>query len=420
MEFHEGERGVSPVIGFVFVFAFAIVLLSGYQAAAVPAQNEATEFNHYTEAQNDFAALQAAFDNAGSTGDTYQATIRMGTQYPSRALFLNPAPATGQLSSSASGEIEFTGAGGTSVEDICGVGQGNTRTFEYRPNYNELSGTGRLVFENGVAYRQIDESVVFTDSDSFIDGNNIDLRPLVDAPSTTGSADTREVTFEPGEDGGAAFPSDETSSPFEIEFPSRLEASTWANEILDVGNNGYVEGVRESSDGDVIVTLDSDKDYTITCRAVGIDDEPSNAPGTQEAGTGEPTGQTNPSPAQAALVWEGASKSNNDNAEVTFKNTGDSELQIESVRYQFYSTNSGQLPDELEIVGNSRTDTLTLGGSYVDVSDELSPISTDPNNSATYTFDFSKGVQSSTFFIVSIRYTVDDESTEGTYFIGIS
>ncbi|PSQ21858.1 hypothetical protein BRD04_05755 [Halobacteriales archaeon QS_9_67_17] len=411
------------MIGFVFVFGFAIVLVSGYQATVVPSQNEATEFNHYTEAQNDFAALQAAFDNAGSTGDTYQATIRMGTQYPARTIFLNPAPATGQLSSSASGNITLIDAGDPDgdderpADDICGTGQGNTRTFEYQPNYNELSGTGRFVFENGVAYRQIDDGVVFTDSDSFIDGTDIDLRPLTSAPSTTRSADTQEVTFKPGEDGGAAITSNNTT--FAIRFPSRLSNETWEDVLDDEIQNGSVGNVTKS-DNNVTVELNESREYTVTCRAVGIGDTPSAVPDTQQAGTGETTSTTNPSPAQAALVWENASRSGG-TPEVEFKNTGNSKLNITSVQFQFYSSQNN-VPSKLNITDSgTTTNSIDYGGNYVDVSDEISPLSSGETKSYTFTFYKNNGmvynVQNDDFFVISIRYSTDGESTGGTYFI---
>ena len=80
--FSDDSRGVSTVIGFIFIFAIVIILLSVYQAQFVPQENREVEFRHFQEAQSDMVEIRSAIATAGQADVSQYPTIRLGTTYP--------------------------------------------------------------------------------------------------------------------------------------------------------------------------------------------------------------------------------------------------------------------------------------------------------------------------------------------------
>ena len=92
MTFLEDEHAVSELIGFIFVFAFVIILMSIWQAQVVPVENSKTEFEHYKGVQDDMSQLRSDYVDTAETGTTRSTTVKLGTLYPTRTLFINGSP----------------------------------------------------------------------------------------------------------------------------------------------------------------------------------------------------------------------------------------------------------------------------------------------------------------------------------------
>lgn len=97
MDFGGDDRGVSELIGAVFLFAFLIIGLSGYQVWVVPSQNAEVEWNHNLEVQDDMVDVRNTILASKISGDEGYAAVQLGTEYPSRVIAVNPPNPTGTL-----------------------------------------------------------------------------------------------------------------------------------------------------------------------------------------------------------------------------------------------------------------------------------------------------------------------------------
>ena len=100
MSFSHDRRGQSVVVGTVILFGFLILALASYQAFAVPAQNNAAEFEHSQDVQSDMQDLRASLlDVRDARENPYQRPVRVGIgfRYDSRLFAVNPPPPEGAL-----------------------------------------------------------------------------------------------------------------------------------------------------------------------------------------------------------------------------------------------------------------------------------------------------------------------------------
>ncbi|MFB6192354.1 MAG: hypothetical protein ABEI11_03435, partial [Haloarculaceae archaeon] len=93
----DAERGVSELIGFLFVFTTVTTLLVLWQVNVVPAQNAEVEFGHYESVKDDMIDLHGQLHTVAGRNISSSPSVNLGTIYPSRPIALNPAPPQGQL-----------------------------------------------------------------------------------------------------------------------------------------------------------------------------------------------------------------------------------------------------------------------------------------------------------------------------------
>lgn len=103
------DRAVSPVVGFVLIFALIIIVFTLYQTNVVPAQNTEIEFKHGQDVQTDLNGLNDAIKATSADGTPRSQTIATGVQYPSRALAINPGPPIGTLRTQPAPDLELDG-----------------------------------------------------------------------------------------------------------------------------------------------------------------------------------------------------------------------------------------------------------------------------------------------------------------------
>jgi FlaG/FlaF family flagellin (archaellin) len=89
------RRGVSQVIGAIFLFAIAIVAFSTYQAFVVPDQNAGTESEHLDTIDQQMQDLRNAVVSMPGTAADRSLTFRLGTTYTSRTVAVNPPDPSG-------------------------------------------------------------------------------------------------------------------------------------------------------------------------------------------------------------------------------------------------------------------------------------------------------------------------------------
>jgi len=165
----EDERAVSPVVGFVLIFALIMLVFTIYQAEVVPAQNEEAEFKHSQTVEKQMSQLNDAVMGVSATGVSRSQTIATGMQYPSRALAINPGPPAGSLRLGTEHTIDLRelSVDGSKYWDGADDGSGEP-TFKSKPvvytvNYNNQQNDPRFTIRNGQFFRQYGGSEALSD-----------------------------------------------------------------------------------------------------------------------------------------------------------------------------------------------------------------------------------------------------------------
>lgn len=252
MDFRGDERAVTVQIGAVLLFGIIIISMSTYQATVVPNQNEQVEFLHNEEVHDQFESLRGAIIESSAETTARPSTVSLGTRYPSRTLFVNPGPVSGTLQTRELGSLTVTNVETTEAETSDYVNGGlsyETKSLEYRPDYNVLQSAPTTVYENTVSYNRFDTGYEGTlnDGQSLINGRTISLVLLqgdysengvgsatVDAQAVSPATRTVPVTGD-------------ASGNVTISVPTELSEDAW-RELLAEGNDDYVHSVDRSGD----------------------------------------------------------------------------------------------------------------------------------------------------------------------------
>jgi len=251
-------RGVSEVVGFILILGILVLTLTTYQAAIVPQQNSQTEFQHFEEVRNEMIELRNAISTAGQADVSQFPSVKLGTNYQSRILTINPAPAAGTLQTSDSYDISISD--GDVTENI------STRFIEYQPRYNEIT-TGSTWYEHSVLY--VDEpetrnAITIEDQHLVTDGNKLKITPLQNTFQRSG---TNRVTVELIPNQSAVNLSDtelDDSAELTVRVPTRLnETEYWdvLDEKLDAEDNVGYERVDEESEINYLVLNVTSKNH---------------------------------------------------------------------------------------------------------------------------------------------------------------
>jgi hypothetical protein len=253
MDLTGDRRGQSIQIGAIILFGALIILLSTYQAFVVPDQNREVEFKHSQAVQNDMKELRSDLITVASSGGESSVSVQLGTEYPSRAIFLNPGPPSGSLRTMGTGNanINISVANATATGGTTEVGDfwnGTTRNYSsgdivYKPNYNEYTNAPTTVYSNTVLYNQLEGGNLTLTDQSLIEGRSVSLialnGSLSGGQSGSQSVDVRATSASTTR---VAVTDDSTSGNVTISFPTRLSQSEW-QELLKpqlVKNGGHV------------------------------------------------------------------------------------------------------------------------------------------------------------------------------------
>lgn len=261
----DDSRGVSTVIGFIFIFAFIIIFLSVYQAQFVPQQNREVEFSHFQDVRNDMIEIRSGILTAGGADVSQYPTIRLGTNYPTRAFAINPAPPTGELRTSDAYNITIDPSDGSSTNV-------STRFLVYRNNYNQMD-IGPMWYENSVLYLDERETggrvVVYQDQNIVLDNSSTRVTALQNEIDKTS---TGRVTVEIYPTESPNINSTAWNDTVTFRIPTRLNGTEyWDEELGDI--NGYNVQEDAVAEGIHYVEINVSAD-SLKFNTVGIDASP--------------------------------------------------------------------------------------------------------------------------------------------------
>ncbi|RKD94922.1 hypothetical protein [Halopiger aswanensis] len=167
------DRAVTVQIGAILLLAILFSALALYQLNVVPAENEAIEFDHSQQVQNELQELRNAIRNVGSADGFRATSISLGAQYPTRTMTVNPSDPQGTLettgerpfsiaNASLEGDYYRTTGDGSSepVDDSEIVATHNTTTIAYEPDYNEYENAPTTRLEHSLAFNDFGERSV--------------------------------------------------------------------------------------------------------------------------------------------------------------------------------------------------------------------------------------------------------------------
>jgi len=224
--FAADNRAVSAVIGFILIFGILVLLLTVYQAQIVPQQNAQTEFEHFEDNKNEMIELRNAISDSGQNDFSRFASVKLGTNYQTRLLTINPAPPSGTLQTVDAPDIKIWNKSDTDA----GPQNVSTKFLQYRSGYNELN-TGPIWYEHSVLY--LDESdrgndvSIIEDQNLVVDNQNLSVTALqVGSQNEFQETGTGRITLELYTNDNVEEPLN-ISDNFKIQIPTRLDESYW-------------------------------------------------------------------------------------------------------------------------------------------------------------------------------------------------
>ena len=270
------RRAQSVQIGAVLLFAVLVIAFSSYQAFVVPNQNREVEFNHNQEVQSQLQDLRNALVSVSSTGDR-SVSVRLGAQYPSRAIARNPGRPSGSLRTVGTTDesVALTIANAQTAGetgDFWNQTQSyNTGGIAYQPQYNAYTGAPETVYDNTILYNSFRTGTVTVANQSFIDGTDISLTVLNGSLSRS-SAGSTAVDVRPVSASSRTVRLDnQTGSNVTITFASQRPASHW--DFLETTQSTVIDVTSVDGTGefyDVTVELAGDRTYDLRMTEVGV------------------------------------------------------------------------------------------------------------------------------------------------------
>jgi len=284
MSLRGDDRGVVIQVGAVLLFAFVILAITMYQVQVVPEQNEEIEFKHNEEVQDQLLEVRSAVLTTAGGGGGRSVAVTLGTNYPSRTIFLNPSPPYGKLrtvgTTNESVAIRIANARATTPE-TADFWNGTDRSFStgalfYEPSYHRYDNAPTTVYENTVLANHVNDVTLLETNQSIVDNRTLMLVTLNGSLQESG-VDTVSVDME------ALSVSTETiriendsASPVTLRIPTSLPKKKWQKLLRSefTTNDGPIErplGYTEGGDTINWLTIRLVPDtYTLKLAKVGI------------------------------------------------------------------------------------------------------------------------------------------------------
>lgn len=274
-----GNRGQALQIGAVLLLGILVVLIAVWQATVIPDQNEQVEFEHNQQVQGEMVELRGELLSAADGSSPSSSSVQLGTDFPSRLLFVNPSDATGNLYTEEVGDGEIRIENAEPVdEDVAafwdnedfwdGEPTFETKSLRYSPDYRLFQGAPETVLDNTVVYNEFDNegTTLATSQQSLINSDRISLIALAGDYFETGVG-SESPDIEPVSTGGETIDiePDEADQPIEIEIPTQLSVAEW-EELVE--GESDVE-VNDGGEDSVVLELTGDE-YKLNMAKLGI------------------------------------------------------------------------------------------------------------------------------------------------------
>lgn len=373
------ERAVTVQIGAVLLLAIVFTALALYQVNAVPAENNAVEYEHSQQVQGELQDLRNGIRNVGTDGGSESVSVTLGTSYPTRTFLTNPPDPTGALETTETetvrvdnATVEGTYTGDGDADALVGADH-ETRTVVYTPSYSEYQNAPTTRLEHGFAFNDFDDASVALTEQPVIDGERITLI-LVDgnlstAASGATSVDTKILT-------GPTDPVDLEPDGGNITITIPTRSPTAWNETIgsDFGVGEERARVTAYGDGNLTIELENDSaaEYELQMARVGVGDASAPAGDPFDVRDADSGGSSGSTPAYY-VDWQdpsgqaGVDDSNCNSASCTV--TGDEvDLTMEtdetaadaSVEYAVSNQSVGTVSPSSDRTGSDGTDTTTF------------------------------------------------------------
>jgi len=282
MSFSHDRRGQSVVVGTVILFGFLILALSIYQVQFVPAENSEIEFEHSQEVEGDFLDLRNALLTAGRTGEARSTSIRLGTRYPQRTFFLNPPPASGELSTTGQNDLviqDASVAGSDNIEDYWenrADGDGNipfeTRSVRYSPNYNEFQNGPDLLYEHSLVTAEFENTVLSRTGQTAVRGdrNRISLT-MIDGDLSTSATERQSLDPETLSQQRRTVTLQPDDGTVTLVLPTAVESETKRNDLAEEWEEAIEAEVTTSVEDEAIrIEVKTEDSMQLALSQVGL------------------------------------------------------------------------------------------------------------------------------------------------------
>ena len=279
MRFSHDRRGQSVVVGVVILFGFLIVAMAVYQAQVVPQENANVEFEHSQEVENDVNDLRNTILRASTTGSAQPQRVRLGTRYPQRTFFVNPAPATGDIRTTENRSVEFDGieinesAAHENVVDFWTTETYTTRSIQYESSYNEFRESPRLTYEHSVVGAEFpNDATLFRTNQTVVRGDRLSLTMLSGSVSENG-VEARNLDPEAVSEGTRTVPVDVDPGDA-IVLPTALNNETRAAELWNERLErlpATANATEDEGEGEIRIEFDESGEYRLRLSEVSMD-----------------------------------------------------------------------------------------------------------------------------------------------------
>jgi hypothetical protein len=271
------DRGVTVQIGTVLLFAVLIILMSTYQATVVPQQNEQVEFNHNQQVQGQLQDLRDELRRTAVTGSGGSTSVALGTQYPVRAVFVNPAPPSGSLKTTPPANVTLRNA--TATGETGDYWDGSARNFStrglaYDPIYHVYQNPPTTVYDNGVLYNRFDGANRTLAGQRLVRGNRISLVALNGSLSESASS-SATVDLQPVSPATRTVTVRNETSNLSVIVPTTRPASEWEKLLAEElnrskGDDRHVLAVEEVADRPAVRIVLEPGVYELQLAKVGV------------------------------------------------------------------------------------------------------------------------------------------------------
>ncbi|MFW5924314.1 MAG: PKD domain-containing protein [archaeon] len=319
MSLRGDDRGVVIQVGAVLLFAFVIMAITMYQVEVVPDQNKEVEFKHNEEVQNQLLDVRSAIMTTAGGGGSRSVAVALGTNYPSRTIFLNPSPPYGTLrtvgTTNESIDVTISNARATNNEtadfwDGTTNHSYSTGALVYEPFYHRYQDPPTTVYEHSLLANRFEDAGLAKTDQKLVDDDEITLVVLNGSleESRTGSVslDTKELSVST-----QTIEVTDESGPITLTVPTLLEESVW-NESL-AGEENVTIDYRSYPDrrfNVLEVTLDPGT-YTLKMAKVGVGSETEAPSRSDDYITGQDTNKSVQTGGTVSLTVEARDRYNN-------------------------------------------------------------------------------------------------------------